>query len=228
MFTNSDFKVELMNGEDVKSFIKRHGDFSRVCYNTPEHRAEGCGLHCLKSGHLSGSRHLYFEFRITNVPRHMIDQLVRHEVGITKNVQSLRYVDKSNMSIYFPPEVVNDINLLADFKTMEMELKVFHERIKQQLIEKGITNKERVNEICRTFIPIGVSSSCSFACNLEGLINLCHKRLCTRAEQPIRLVVQAMVKAVLEVEPRYKEFLVPQCEYLGRCPEGKHGCGRVK
>ena len=34
-----------------------------------------------------------------------------------------------------------------------------------------------------------------------------------------------MAKAVLEVEPRYDEFLVPQCERLMYCPE-KHSCGR--
>lgn len=29
MFTSKDFKVELINKEDVKTYIKRHGRFAR-------------------------------------------------------------------------------------------------------------------------------------------------------------------------------------------------------
>lgn len=64
MFTLQDFKVKLVNGEEVKSFIKKHGEFAAVCYNTPLDRAEKVGEHCLKSGHLSGSRHLFFVFEL--------------------------------------------------------------------------------------------------------------------------------------------------------------------
>ena len=63
MFTSKDFKVELINKEDVKTYIKRHGRFGAVCYNTDEKYAESVGETCLESGHLSGSRHLYFEFK---------------------------------------------------------------------------------------------------------------------------------------------------------------------
>jgi hypothetical protein len=51
-----------------------------------------------------------------------------------------------------------------------------------------------------------------------------HKRLCKRADAPIRKVAQLMKQVVLEVEPRYKDLLVPQCVDLMYCPE-KHGCG---
>ena len=80
MFTLDDFKVKLVNGEDVKSFIKKHGEFAAVCYNTPKEKAEAVGLHCLKSGHFSGSRHLHFVFELKNVPRSAVDQLVRHRM----------------------------------------------------------------------------------------------------------------------------------------------------
>ena len=86
MFTEKDFEVTLLNPEEVKQFIKKHGEFACVCYNTPIERAEGTGLHCLKSGHVSGSRHVYFVFRLKNIPRFTVDQLVRHEGGVVKNV----------------------------------------------------------------------------------------------------------------------------------------------
>ena len=76
-------------------------------------------------------------------------------------------------------------------------------------------------EIARTILPIGISTKCSFAVNLEGLIHLANVRLCNRAELPIRTIVKEMVRQVVEVEPRYKPFLVPNCKKLGYCPEGK-------
>ena len=229
MFTEKDFEVTLLNPEEVKQFIKKHGEFACVCYNTPIERAEGTGLHCLKSGHLSGSRHLYFVFRLKNIPRFTIDQLVRHEVGVVKNVQSLRYVTKGNLdkidegfNIYIPPELRDNIEDRWEFERTEDYLNIVYRRLVKA--QRYMTNKERANEIARTLIPIGVATECSFACNLEGLINLANKRLCNRAEQPIHILVKMMVNEVIAVEPRYKEFLVPQCKKLGYCPEMK-GCG---
>ena len=74
MFTLNDFKVRLVNGEEVKSFIKKHGEFASICYDTPKEKAEAVGLHCLMSGHFSGSRHLHFVFELENVPRSAVDQ----------------------------------------------------------------------------------------------------------------------------------------------------------
>ena len=109
MFTENDFQVTLMNKNEVKEFIRKHGEFACVCYNTPIVQAEQVGLHCLKSGHLSGSRHLYFVFNIGNVPRFTVDQLVRHEVGVVKNVQSLRYVTKDKFSVYMPHGLAEEL-----------------------------------------------------------------------------------------------------------------------
>ena len=229
MFTEKDFQVTLLNPEEVKQFIKKHGEFACVCYNTPIERAEGTGLHCLKSGHLSGSRHLYFVFKLKNIPRFTVDQLVRHEVGVVKNVQSLRYVTKGNLdkidegfNIYIQPELRDNIEDRWEFERTEDYLNIVYRRLVKA--QRYMTNKERANEIARTLIPIGVATECSFACNLEGLINLANKRLCNRAEQPIHILVKMMVNEVIAVEPRYKEFLVPQCKKLGYCPEMK-GCG---
>ena len=229
MFTEKDFQVTLMNKSDVEHFIRRHGEFACVCYDTPIGQADKVGEHCLKSGHLSGSRHLYFVFRLKNIPRFTVDQLVRHEAGVVKNVQSLRYVTKGNLdkidegfNIYIPPELRDNIEDRWEFERTEDYLNIVYRRLVKA--QRYMTNKERANEIARTLIPIGVATECSFACNLEGLINLANKRLCNRAEHPIHILVKMMVNEVIAVEPRYKEFLVPQCKKLGYCPEMK-GCG---
>lgn len=221
MFTINDFKVELKNPEEVKNFVKRHGEFSKVCYDTPKEKAEKVGEHCLESGHLSGSRHLYMVFELENVPRSLIDQLVRHEQGVVKNVQSLRYCNKDGkVSLYAAPEILNDAYLVHELDLFESGVQNRYDLIQATLKDSGITG-ERANEIARTILPIGISTKCSFAVNLEGLIHLANVRLCNRAELPIRTIVKQMVRQVVEVEPRYKPFLVPNCKKLGYCPEGK-------
>ena len=94
MFAEQNFKVTLVNKDEVTQFIKKHGEFACVCYSTPKEQAEKVGLHCLKSGHLSGSRHLYFVFELDRIPRFTIDQLVRHEVGVVKNVMVMYNIVK--------------------------------------------------------------------------------------------------------------------------------------
>ena len=224
MFTLNDFKVRLVNREEVKSFIKRHGEFAAVCYNTPKEKAEQVGMHCLESGHLSGSRHLYMVFEIKNVPRSAVDQLVRHTQGFVTNVQSLRYCNKDGkISLYAAPEIEKDIYLTQALHNYEAQVQANYNYFQINMKNEGYTN-EQANEIARTVIPIGVATECNVAVNLECLIHLANVRLCTRAELPIRTIVKDMVRQVVEVEPRYKPFLVPNCKKLGYCPEGDHSC----
>ena len=221
MFTVNDFKVRLVNGEEVKNFVKRHGEFSKVCYDTPKEKAEKVGEHCLESGHLSGSRHLYMVFEIKNVPRSAVDQLVRHTQGFVTNVQSLRYCNKDGkVSLYAAPEIEKDIYLTQSLHNYEAQAQAYYDYFQSNLKNNGYTN-EQANEIARTVIPIGVATECNIAVNIECLIHLANVRLCTRAELPIRTIVKEMVRQVVEVEPRYKPYLVPQCKKLGYCPEGK-------
>lgn len=226
MFTLSDFRVKFKNPEEVKGFIKKHGEFAAVCYNTDPKYAEKVGESCLQSGHLSGSRHLYMVFELKNVPRSAVDQIVRATQGFVTNVQSLRYCNKDGkVSIYIAPELLDSQYMVKTIKDQEDIVNAQYNYIQTFLKDGGITG-EKANEIARTILPIGVATECNIAVNLECLMHLANVRLCTRAELPIRTIVKEMVKQVIEVEPRYKPYLVPNCVKNRRCPEGKHSCGK--
>lgn len=226
MFTIKDFNIKLINPEEVEKFIERHGSFSAVCYNTPKEKAEKVGESCLKSGHLSGSRHLYMIFELKNIPRSAVDQIVRTTQGFVTNVQSLRYCNKDGkVSIYIAPELLDSPYMVKAIKDQEDIVNAQYNYIQTFLEDGGITG-EKANEIARTILPIGVATECNIAVNLECLMHLANVRLCTRAELPIRTIVKEMVKQVTEVEPRYKPYLVPNCVKNRRCPEGKHSCGK--
>lgn len=226
MFTLNDFKVELQNPEEIKTFVKKHGAMASVCYNTDPKYAEKVGESCLQSGHLSGSRHLYMVFELKNVPRSAVDQIVRTTQGFVTNVQSLRYCNKDGkVSIYIAPELLDSPYMVKTIKDQEDIVNAQYNYIQTFLEDGGITG-EKANEIARTILPIGVATECNIAVNLECLMHLANVRLCTRAELPIRTIVKEMVKQVTEVEPRYKPYLVPNCVKNRRCPEGKHSCGK--
>lgn len=221
MFTVNDFKVRLVNGEEVKNFVKRHGEFAAVCYNTPKEKAEQVGMHCLESGHFSGSRHLFFIFELKCVPRSAVDQAVRHNIGFVTNVQSLRYCNKDGkVSLYAAPEIANDIYLSNALHNYEAQVQANYDYFQNNMKAEGYNN-EQANEIARTVLPIGIATECNIAVNIECLIHLANVRLCTRAELPIRTIVKEMVRQVVAIEPRYKPYLVPNCKKLGYCPEGK-------
>lgn len=223
MYTINDIKVELLNPEEVKNFIKNHGIFACECYQTPEKFAERVGLSCLKEGHTSGSRADMFKFRI-HAPRYTCDQIMRHSVGTAINCQSQRYVDMDdNFSIYIPPEIENDSILKQVYQSYEDECKQRYKDIRNLMNCYEITG-EQANDLMRTMLPIGVECNLTMGFTIEALIHFMHKRLCLRADHPIRKVAMEMREVVLESEPRYAELLVPQCKSLMYCPE-KHGCG---
>ena len=224
MYTLQDIKVELLNPEEVKNFIKNHGIFACECYQTPEKFAERVGLSCLKEGHTSGSRADMFKFRI-HAPRYTCDQIMRHSVGTAINCQSQRYVDMDdNFSIYAPPQVMaNDIATTL-YQYYEDTCKEHYALVRREMNNLGITG-EKANDLMRTMLPIGVACNLTMGFTIEALMHFMNKRLCVRADEPIRQVARLMRAEVLRVEPRYEELLVPQCVSSLFCPE-KHGCGR--
>ena len=223
MYTINDIKVELLNPEEVKNFIKNHGIFACQCYNTPEKYAERVGLSCLKEGHTSGSRGDMFKFRI-HAPRFTCDQIMRHSVGTAINCQSQRYVDMDdNFSIYVPPQVMKDEYAKLMYQEYEDRCKEIYSVIRVHMQENGITG-EKANDLMRTMLPIGVECNLTMGFTVEALIHFIDKRLGNRADEAIRKQAMLMRQEVLKIEPRYQDLLVPQCIAMMYCPE-KHGCG---
>ena len=63
--------------------------------------------------------------------------------------------------------------------------------------------------------------------NAQELMNMSHKRLCGQADIDTRKIMQMIVKEVLKTNPEFEDVLVPNCQYLHRCPEF-FPCGRYK
>lgn len=61
--------------------------------------------------------------------------------------------------------------------------------------------------------------------NAEELITIAHKRLCMQASKETRELVMEICRKVIEVNPEFKELLVPNCVYRGGICEEFNCCG---
>ena len=61
--------------------------------------------------------------------------------------------------------------------------------------------------------------------NAEELITIAHKRLCRQASKETREVVQEICDKVIEVNPEFKDLLVPNCVYRGGVCDEFNCCG---
>lgn len=223
MIKKEDFKVTLINKEEIKNFVKNHGLAACVCYNTDEKYAEKVGLSVLKTGHFSGSRGDYFKFKFENVPRSLIDQSVRHEIGSFKNVQSQRYVNQENFDMYYPDIVANDDVLKGLYDEHKKETQDRYKQIINRLNELGYKG-EKASEVARGISPMNIEGSFVQGFTLEAIMNYMNKRLCSCSQEHIRYVARLMKEEIQSVTNVYDEFLVPICERNLWCPESKDRC----
>lgn len=226
-------KVEFINKEYLRdNFFRNWGLAACTCYDTNPKYAVNVGKSCMKSGHYSGSRGQYFTFKISDVPRSLVDQLVRHEQGVFKNVQSFRYVSKNAFAYYTPSLIANCPTALEIYdRAMQEAARAYGELqvvLKDHYADElanGRLSNENINQSARGVIPMNTNTELVIGFTLEGLIHLMELRLCTRAEEHIRKLVNIIKKEVLEVFPEFKEKFVIQCQKLGYCPEGDKCCG---
>ena len=225
-------KVTLLNPEETKNLFVDWGMTSKVCYGTPVPEEEperskklaGIGKHCMRSGHFSGSRGSYIKFQIDEAPRFMLDQLYRQEIGVFKNMASFRYIDKDGFLYDLPDEIVDNPELVKKYDIHMFQTAELYSEIQDYVYQK--TGKhERANEQARYVLPMSTLTAGVIGFSPEAFIHLMNVRLCVRAEDRIQELARLMREAVLEVLPELKPKLVPSCQALLWCPEGKQSCG---
>lgn len=216
--------VKILNPDEVSKLFTNWGETSAICYDTHTDDPTPIGKVCMANGHFSGSRGNFIKFLVTDIPRFTVDQAVRHEVGVFKNVQSFRYVDKDCFSYEVPVEIADNPELLAKYNKHMQDTMNLYEDIQSYVLSKGKT-QERANEQARYVLPISTHTAFVIGFTVEGIIHFMHKRLCSRAEDIIRQLAVEMKKEVVKILPNLESRLVPECQYLLFCPENKKSCG---
>lgn len=211
-------KVTLLNPNQANELFYWWGMMSKVCYDTKTNTPEKIGKACYHSNHNSGSRTQYIVFQIDDCPRFVIDQAVRHESGVAKNVQSFRYVNKDSFAYEVPIEILDNPILVSQYHNHMFDAINLYEHIQSHVLEKG-KPQERANEQARYVLPMSTHGSFTIGFTVEALIHYCQMRLCVRTEDKHRELAQKIRDAVLEELPELKDRLVPKCQWNLYCDE---------
>ena len=97
--------------------------------------------------------------------------------------------------------------------------------IRDILTENGIKINAAVED-ANFVLPRATNTTLAIGFTPEALITFMHKRLCTRAQEPIRKIAVEMKRQIAGINPVFAKELVPHCQYLLWCPEGDKCCGR--
>lgn len=84
---------------------------------------------------------------------------------------------------------------------------------------------DRQSDYDREIAPQNTPVDMIWDVNGEELLTICNKRLCGKASEKTRMVVELMRDLVAESNPEFVPFMVPNCQWLKRCPEFEP-CGR--
>lgn len=177
------------------------------------------------------------------------EQIMRHEIGvrydeidkyaysdrielivdvnptnIVKNMQSFRYVDKNDFTYVIPKNInkYDDVKKVYDstMKIINMNRKI----IRDMLIDHGVKPKKAVED-ANFVLPRATNLVLTIGFTPEALIQFMWKRLCSRAQDEIKEIAIAMKNCTKEVSDDLYKQLVPHCQHLLWCPEGKSCCG---
>lgn len=190
-----------------------------VCYDSePDFNKYRIAKGCAKTGHMSVYEHAYFTFHVSGISRACLAQLTRHR-HFSFSVRSQRYCDESNAGAIIPYNL-NDEQRQVLMQTYSEEFDKY-----SVLRAAGMAQED-----ARMVLPNGCETELYVSMNARALIEASHLRLCTRAQDEIRVMFGAMKKEVEQVSPEIAKMMVPQCEVNPSYPfcTERESCGRHK
>jgi len=198
-------KVELLShyGNDLMIV-----NVARVSYgkevSTLEEKDGKLINYLVKHKHTSPFRHPQLQFRIT-CPIYVERQLFKHQVGLSANSISGRYVDfsdtystihewrkQSKSSKQGSDGVIEDQLTASKIETSIID---YCKTAYQRLIELGVSKEQ-----ARTILPLNLNTSFIWTGSLLAFIHLFNLRIKPDAQQETRQVAQMMLDEVKKLE----------------------------
>ncbi len=204
--------VELIQRtENMKYLIWRA---ARVCYSTksmsefeqewketPDEKRTGLVVGLIERGHRTTYSHTSFSYVIV-CSRVVSHQIVRHQVGVTIDQESQRYVPYETGFRYIQPEGVDD-NI---FKNLMENAHDQYMKLYKEYRLSGLGKRESA-ELARYVLPSAISTRMVCTMSLAALIHLNHVRVqgdTGRPQGETQIVCHEMVKLAEEAEPWLK------------------------
>lgn len=173
-------KVELMESTVDPLFVISM--CARTCYNSRskdsiDTRADFVkGL--IRSGHTSTLENAIATFDIKGISRVCQNQIVRHRIGCSYCVESMRYVDVSERDCVVPYKVRAVDQGADDYVKL---LKEYY---------KSLVRSDVPKEDARMFLPLGMTCNMTMTMNFRALRHFLQLRLSKRAQWEVRLLAK--------------------------------------
>ena len=173
-------KVELLDCTTDPLFVISM--CARTCYDSRSRdqvnkRADFVkGL--IKSGHETPLEFASATFDISGISRVCQNQIVRHRIGCSYCVQSMRYVDVANNEFVMPIKALMTDDSCVDFVR---KAKDFYKKLVQNDVPK---------EDARMFLPLGMTTNMCMHMNFRSLRHFLKLRLDRHSQWEVRQVAK--------------------------------------
>ena len=148
-------------------------------------------------------------FKMENVSRALQTQLIRHRIGFSYSIQSMRCVDLPNFAsdgLYHMPDTVKD-------KEAYHQKMLNIEKDYRQALKDGVPTQD-----ARGLLPLNIYSTITFSASLRALIGMLNKRLCKKTQGEFRTVAMLMMEEIKKkMDPRIMKWIGPPCQVQGYC-----------
>lgn len=146
-----------------------------------------------------------YTFLIEGVTRAFTHQLVRHRVGVAFAQQSQRSVGVEGFEYLATGMCIADEDYFAGMGEIKHRY--------SNMINKGIAAQD-----ARGILPTNVLTNIMMKMNLRALADMMSTRLCIRAQDEFRDVVDAIKSVVISVHPFVEPLMSASCAKHGFCP----------
>ena len=166
---------------------------ARTCYNSRQKDTvmgrESFVRGLIRAGHESVLENAIATFDIKGISRACQNQVVRHRIGCSYCVESMRYVDVSEREVVVPHKLFMNFPEISElFK----ELKECY----SELIEGGVPKED-----ARSILPLATSTNMTMTMNFRALRHFLKLRLSKRAQWEIRELAYLIYKICSEKWP---------------------------
>jgi thymidylate synthase (FAD) len=208
---------DATDGEKLAEFA------GRLCYMSqanPAHRTTADYLDNIKKqGHGSVLEHSVYVLLVEGVSRSCTHELVRHRAGFGYSQLSQRYVDESHAAFVVPPAMLGDEKLEAAWLAQVTAAQAAYVQAVEDLMRRyeWITDKghrrKMAREAARSLLPNATETKIVVSANVRAWRTMLELRCGEGAEQEIRRMAVAVLRALAAEAPRlFSDFEVYRAE----------------
>lgn len=199
--------VELLSswGDDLMVCTAARVSYNKEASNYTEEQNSKLIKYLVEHKHTSVFRHPQLQFRIT-CPIYVARQLEKHQVGMSLNSISGRYVDFSDSYteiLQFRKQSTNskqgsagDLNEWENLQALHIQEDVIEycKNAYQKLLELGVSKEQS-----RTILPLSLNTTFIWTGSLLSFIHLFNLRLKPDAQQETRELVSEMLNCIKNI-----------------------------